>query len=248
MRAHADGCRRISVVVGGSQEEMALGRSSGKASCGSVVLKNANLVHSDRFGSTGTTIVSILLPDETLEALGVRPADLVDWQWMHDGPATLQALRLAIGLHQGDGALVEACLLELLDAFSTARLVADLAPARLQRIRDRLHDEPWSQPSLRRLAEAEGLHPVSLGRAFRREFGCTITQYRQRLRVAAVVRALLDSNRSLVDIALDQGFADASHMTRLVRRELGLPPRGLRNRMRKAPLDESSHSTWSVFI
>jgi AraC family transcriptional regulator len=250
MRPHADGCRRLSIVVEGHQEEMAGRRSSGLATCGSFVLKDADIIHSDRFGGAGTTVVSVQLPDAVVEALGLRPASLTPWGWVHDGPATLQAIRLAVAMQERDGSTVEECLLELLDGFSTRCHVAAPAPDRLRSIRDRLHDEPGVVPSVRRLADDVGLHPGSLGRAFRRTFGCTITQYRQRLRAAAVARALLDTNRPLVDIALDHGFADASHMTRILRRELGVPPRSLRQRMRPAvePVGNSSRATWSVVI
>lgn len=246
---HADGCRRLSVLVSGDQEETARRRSE-PSGTGSVALKDPEFVHRNRFGTAGTTIVSVQLPDDAVEALGYPAQALEHWRWHHGGPASLIGLRLAAGLRRCDSATVEECLLELLQAFTAGRRpVPDLEPGRLGRIRDRLHDDPERTPSLRELAQEEGLHPVSLGRAFRRAFGCSITRYRQRIRAAAVARALLESDDSLVNVTLDHGFADLSHMTRVFRRELGSPPGAFRTQLGAAARGlEPFKTEWAVAI
>lgn len=74
------------------------------------------------------------------------------------------------------------------------------------------------------LAERAGVHPVHLARVFRRRHGCTLSEYRRRLRVERAREQLERSARDLSDIALSSGFADQSHFTRCFKEITGLPP------------------------
>jgi AraC-like DNA-binding protein len=220
------------------------------AAVGSVVLKDPELLHRNRFGDDGSVIVSVILPNAAVDALGYRASALHDWRWQHAGPAALSGLRLASALRRADGRAVEECLHDLLGGFlSHPPGAATPAPERLRRIRDRLHEEPDPPPSVRELAAAEGMHPVSLGRAFRRAFGCSITRYRQRVRAGLVARALAAGGEALAGIALDGGFSDQSHMNRVFRRELGVPP-GTYRRSFEPPAAglESFKTEWLVAI
>jgi AraC-like DNA-binding protein len=267
MRPHVDGCRRLSVLVAGEQEEWH-GLSYVQSGFGSVAIKAPEAVHSNIFGPAGTTMVSVYLTDAALREFGFDANAIVPWQWHDYGSADLTGLRLAAGLRRRNAALVEECLIELLGRFSSEELpegtraltpspvapsasgsAAVLAPARVRRVRDRLYDEPDAVPSIRRWAAEEGMHPFSLGRAFRRAFGVSITQYRQRVRVAAVARSLLNGGGALVDLALDHGFADSSHMSRVFRRHIGAPPGAFQASLRPAAGRFDSFKTeWIVEI
>ncbi len=251
MPSHVDGIRRLSILIFGEQNE-ARREKTEHAQVGSVALKDPELVHSNRFGNDGTTIVSVILPDEALDALGHRPSGLLPWQWRHGGPDSLIGLRLASALCRMDGPVVEDCLYVLLGRFASRSVeIVTPEPARLLRIRDRLNEEPGLAPSVRKLASEEGIHPVSLGRAFRRTFGCSITRYRQRARAFTVARELAADGEPLVGIAVDSGFSDQSHMSRVFRRELGVPPGAFRKSLHlHSPSTglESFKTEWSVTI
>ena len=74
--------------------------------------------------------------------------------------------------------------------------------------------QPWS---LSGVAQAVEIHPAHLGRAFRARFGCTVGEFVRHLRVLQVVRELRDSDKPIAQIALETGFADQSHCTRVFR-------------------------------
>jgi len=249
MRPHVDGHRRLSVLVRGAQREQRHRRVA-PASAGSVAIKDPELVHRNEFSRLGATIVSVLLPDDALDRLGHRPRALRPWAWRHDRSSALTGIRLATALRSGSAREIEECLHALLGEFATASdLEPRPAPHDLERVRERLHDDPASDPPLRELAAEVGMHPASLGRAFRRRYGCSITRYRQRLRALTVARALSDGDRPLTDLALDQGFADLSHMTRIFRREIGLSPGRFRRTMRPVgPEFESFKTQWTVRV
>jgi AraC family transcriptional regulator len=82
-----------------------------------------------------------------------------------------------------------------------------------------------------RLAEvADDLRkdPAYLARAFRRQMGCTMSQYRRRVWVRQAAHFLSSTEAPLSEVALKAGFADQSHLCRVFKAELGLTPRAYR--------------------
>ncbi len=77
--------------------------------------------------------------------------------------------------------------------------------------------------TLREIAREVGVHPVYLSRGFRASTGIGLADARRRARVGRAI-AFLASGRPPVDVALDCGFADQSHLTKAVRRVSGTTP------------------------
>jgi AraC family transcriptional regulator len=90
--------------------------------------------------------------------------------------------------------------------------------------REVLRDRTPQHPSLSELAELIGRHPTHVARAFRREYGVTVTEYARSLRLEwARTQIVLDA-APLARIAYEAGFADQSHFTRAFRRHTGVTP------------------------
>jgi AraC-like DNA-binding protein len=92
---------------------------------------------------------------------------------------------------------------------------------RIFRARELLAVEP--EVSLTRLAREAGLPPATFLRNFRKQFGCTPRVYATARRIAAAKHAL-KSGRPVADVALDFGFCDQGHFTRVFRRWTGATP------------------------
>ncbi|MFI6484614.1 helix-turn-helix transcriptional regulator [Nonomuraea sp. NPDC050663] len=86
--------------------------------------------------------------------------------------------------------------------------------------------DSWT--GLAELAAVIGSSPHHLSRVFRQVTGRTLTDYRNELRVRAVMEHLAEGSESLADLAARLGFVDHTHMTRTVRRYLGQTPSKLR--------------------
>lgn len=106
--------------------------------------------------------------------------------------------------------------------------------ARLERIRGYLHSALDAPVSLAHLADASGLHKDVLVRAFRRTYGVTPYRYHLLSRIDAARVALARGDRP-ADVALTLGFADQSHLTRVFRRVMGVPPGAYRRRLTAVP-------------
>lgn len=97
-------------------------------------------------------------------------------------------------------------------------------PLWLQTVRDRLHDECTSRLSLGELARDAGVHPVYLARAFRKRFGCSVTEYLHARRIDLAVGALASGEEEIGRLALRLGYYDHAHFSRVFARAIGIPP------------------------
>jgi len=131
-------------------------------------------------------------------------------------PLCIQALMFEIG----------ACLIRRREAASAHD------PAWLSRIRSRIDDSYREKLSLSELARDAGVHSVHLARTFREHYGVTVGQYLRRRRIEAAAQALRAGKASLVDIALDAGFASQAHFCTAFRRQLGCTPGQYRRALR----------------
>jgi AraC-like DNA-binding protein len=113
----------------------------------------------------------------------------------------------------------------------TTDLIARLLPPPTRRrppsravedVRLALNTDPRS--SLDELAELAGCSRWHLSRTFHEVTGVTINTYRLRLRARAVLAELGVSPAALAELAVRAGFADQAHLSRTLRRELGMTP------------------------
>jgi len=79
------------------------------------------------------------------------------------------------------------------------------------------------------LAEQSGLTPQQLTRFTKRIFAITPSQLITRSRIAAASRMLLDSDKTVAEIAVACGFYDHSAFTRSFRNATGVTPSAFRN-------------------
>jgi len=97
-------------------------------------------------------------------------------------------------------------------------------PAWLLRVREMLREDPTSRPTLLDLSRSIGRHPVQISRQFHQHFGCTISEYTRRVRIARAQSLLACPDLEVSEIALACGFCDQSHFTSTFRRLTGTSP------------------------
>jgi AraC-like DNA-binding protein len=106
------------------------------------------------------------------------------------------------------------------------------ATARARRVladgaREALAADP--ERSLPDLARTLAVSPHHLSRIFRTATGHTISRHRMRLRTRAALERLGAGERELARLSADLGFADQSHLCRVLRSETGSIPSALRS-------------------
>jgi len=218
--SHARGS--VSLVLGGSLEEW-VGRVEMRAGIGHVVVKSPGVVHRNRFGSAGATLISIA---DIPKALFRGPG----WRWFEGATLVRGATRAAVALRNGDphGAAQEA-MWEVLAAAGAVAPPPDETgvPLWLSRLRDEVAGAA-ARPSVTVLAGRAGVHPVYLTRLFRKCYGRSISGFVRKLRAERAADLLARTDLSVSAIAAELDFADQSHLCRTFRAEIGVAPSAYR--------------------
>ena len=105
-----------------------------------------------------------------------------------------------------------------------SRRTPSAGPAWLASIDDLLHASFRDPPSLTAMAASAGVHPVHLARAYRKHRRQTIGERIRELRLECACRLLATTRDPIAEIAHGAGYADQSHLARLMRRRLGVSP------------------------
>ena len=191
-----------------------------------IMFRPQGVPHQDEIGPQGVKFFEIeILPEwqRQLEGLENPCEDF------GGGPLLWLAMKLFRETRGAcDGLSVESLLAELLGAVSDSRALAKDAPSWLARVKDKLESEFCERLTLDELSQEADVHPVHLSRMFRRFRREGIGEFVHRLRVRAACEQMLKPEASLTEIALEKGFADQSHFTRVFRRVTGMSPAAFR--------------------
>lgn len=237
LASHVHERASLAVMLEGSFDLGITGRS---LSCepGSAVVEPAVERHSNSLGTVGARVVAVQPDPAVLARLGPCGELFDAVRHASRSPVLGMAWRIARELECRDPVTplaVEALVLETLAlALRHDRLErrAGLAPRWLLEARDWLHDQCLDPPDVATLARVAGVHPDYLARAFRVWFGVPMGEYVRGLRLDWAAARLAGSATPIVEIALDAGFADQSHFTRVFRRHTGLTPATYRSVVR----------------
>lgn len=194
-------------------------------------------------GDGGDVTTSITVSDQLLADITGGDDRLRDRPVPIDRQA-YRALRALVAVAGRDDAWVEraiglfAGLLEA-DRPSVAVGFEASRPPSHRRIVDAAREALLRNPtlSLPDLARLVGSSPHHLSRVFHRETGMTISGYRLSIRVREALARVSAGEDNLARLACELGFADHSHLTRMLVREIGETPTAIRARI--ASLDPS---------
>ena len=180
------------------------------------VFNPSGVQHATLIGPAGASFFTIELREGHVKQLGVRMPGETKFD-RGAGAMLWPGLRLysAFKARTAEPLVVESYILELLGAIAGFASAETQAPGWLGRIKERMNEEFREGIRMRDLADEAGVHPVHLARTFRRIEGLTPGEYLQRLRVRAACHRLREMEYPLVTIAMECGFADQSHFTRV---------------------------------
>lgn len=105
-----------------------------------------------------------------------------------------------------------------------------LGDRRVQRAIDFIEAHFTTDLSIRDIATAAGISPSQLTTAFQRALGQSPYAYVISRRLERATELLRQSDLSIAHVALEAGFCDQAHLTRLCRARLGKTPRQIRQR------------------
>jgi AraC family transcriptional regulator len=225
----------VAIILHGSFDGL-MRSSSHPCPPASALTEPAGEPHGNLFERAGAAVLTVQ-PDpgrhELLEPFG-RVLDEVGH--IRDLGVAALARRAAGELRDPDTVTpfaVEGLVLELLALMARLRDVREARASRqppswLSQARDLMHDRYPERLRVADLAEAVGVHPVHLARAFRRHYGAPVGAYQRGLRLSWAAGRLADGDEEIAQIALRAGFFDQSHLTRAFKRQFGFTPAAYR--------------------
>lgn len=231
--AHAHDEPLAFLLLDGGMTEIR-GRQRIPCGAGTLIYHPSEEPHAHRFHEAGGRCLVMQFRSrwtERLEALGLTLAD---------APLDLRRSRagwLAGEIHRElrsqDGAAdlaIEGFALAMLGEIARAktRQERSVRPAWLIRTIELLHDRLHESVTMAEIAAAVGVHPVHLSRTFSEHYGCTMGDYLRRIRVERARADLVRTDKPLTAIALDAGFADQAHFSRVFKALVGQTPGSFR--------------------
>lgn len=200
-----------------------------------LIFNPAGTTHRDSFVLPNGRFLAVSISDESFRIATDGITLLSTATAFTSGDAIATALRLTKqcagpGIHSF--AMMEGLCWELLSNTTVTPLWPKRnLPSWLRNARELLHDQCADSPLMTEMAQQLGVHPVYFARAFRRVFRCTPAEYRMRCRLRKAMDLLRKAQLPLSDIALDVGFFDQSHFTRVFREHFGISPHAYRKRL-----------------
>lgn len=183
--------------------------------------------HFSEVGPGGLRGLNVDITSDWLAAHQIDRRDLATYRHGCDPGLTVSLMRLGLRVHYGVDSNMDwnAAEEHLVNFISPAMNTRDGGkPVWLARLLRHIRECPLESLQLRLLAADLKLHPVYLARAFRAQFGCSISDYVRRARVLDACRRCLDASIATGEAAHAAGFSDQSHFCRHFRREFGLRP------------------------
>ena len=234
---HAHDAALITLVLSGDSTEENRGRSR-NLDAQTLLFTPAYEMHGHLFRNAGRWL-NMQVSDSWLTRVAAGSAPLPAMtQLVKNHTAVAWATRIRTELRQHDAVsqlAIEGALLLLLSDLSRVEKNAELTrPRWLVVVEDAIEASVAAPPSVEALAAMAGVHASHLLRTFRRYNGSTIANYVRKRRIERARTEIGEAKRPLSSIAVDAGFADQSHFTRVFRQTYGETPgqyaRSLRGR------------------
>lgn len=195
-------------------------------------LQPAGVSHSNRIGNTGLRSVMILFNDRFAARLGIKSAHLKTYAFLKQCVAVRMGTYLYEKILSDRVSKDEFCAIaqDLLRNIVRQRDVETASKPNWLKIFEMSRPSAnWALDSVETLARKAKRHPDYFSRCFKEHFGETYCNFRSRNRVCHAARMLTSTTGSPAEIAIDCGFSDQSHMTRMFMVHIGMPPARLRD-------------------
>lgn len=136
-------------------------------------------------------------------------------------------LKIYHELYLNDSYSSESIFFSLLALFAK-KGQSSLKPSWLNNLKEILEDR-WNEfVLLDELAKQINVHPVTISKYFRKYFHCTLSDYMRKIKIEKAVYLLMNTRKSITEIAFLCGFSDQSHFIRVFKAYVGFNPKRFR--------------------
>jgi len=219
------------VISGGYIEHFRL--RSFECSRERVLFRAAGELHYDRISEQGAHCLIVEFPQEWHRQLAEAGMNASTARQFNQSSDFVAKYRRELAMNDAATPLaIHALTLDLICNVVREQKSIARPPIWLARLRDRLDAECTEKIGLAELARESGHHPAHVARIFRRHYGRSIGEYIRKCRVNYAC-AQLRAGQPLSTVALNSGFSDQAHFSRVFRAIVGMTPSEYRALFRK---------------
>jgi AraC family transcriptional regulator len=204
----------------------------------SVTFRTADEPHEALLHDAAARVFVVEISPRWIETLRADSLSLKGAYEFCGGAAPRLCARLNREFHKTDTAAklaIEGLAIELLaDASRQPTAKVQTPPPWLKQAREMIIEHFPETLQLTQIAAAVGVHPVYLATAFREKFGVTIGEFVRKLRIEHACDELVKGDLPLAAIALQAGFVDQSHFSKLFKLYAGTTPAKYRKQFRRS--------------
>jgi AraC family transcriptional regulator len=201
--------------------------------------------HSNRGGSAGARVFVVQPDPRTSDVFAPFESLLRSVRYGRHGTIALDSRRVLCEIGSDDGLAplaIDSLVLGVL--ISAARLTSAAThhappPRWVRQAREYVHEHYRRSFRISDVATLVGVEPSRLAHVFRRYYGSSVGQYARAQRLGWALEQLEKSAAPIAKIAVAAGYCDQSHLTREVRRALGVGPAEYRRGLAARVLEDS---------
>jgi len=193
-----------------------------------LTFRGSGVAHEDVLHEADCRVFVLEIPQHWMERLRENSLILKNTLDFFGGTLPLLCSRLNREFHKTDsaaGLAIEGLALEMLAeaARQSSSIPLRTTPPWLNRAREMIVNHFRETLTLSQIAAQVGVHPVHLATTFRQKYGVTIGECVRKLRVEHAC-AELRGTLPLAVIALEAGFVDQSHFSKVFKSHVGTTP------------------------
>ncbi|WP_375561997.1 helix-turn-helix transcriptional regulator [Bernardetia sp. OM2101] len=205
MPLHSHDFLTISLLLNGKIAEKTSQNQTHQAGAGHVSIKPPQIIHSDSFAED-SSLLSLKVYDWEYYGL-----DFKEWSWIAEH--TFIPYFLAIIQQRNKKESIKQ-LKKILSICLQQKNKSTQIPTWVSEIAINIHKNPEKKIIITEIAQNAKKHPFHVGRFFKKFYGMDIKTYQQHLRIQHSLAQAVEQNKSLTEIAYQNGFADQSHFCR----------------------------------
>jgi AraC-like DNA-binding protein len=202
--------------------------SKTKINClqGDIIIHPQHLEHSNVFDDKGGTCFNIELADglqKEIHELKMDRFKMFDSRYAQLRTTVHKMYKEFKSYDEFSSTIIEGLLLETI-GYSARETHSHLSPYWLKKAQEIIQDSKYSMISLSFIAGQLKISPAHLAREFKKATGTTIGEYIQNIKIQQACERL-KKNASILDVVIEFGYSDQSHITRSFKKLMGVTPK-----------------------
>ena len=188
---------------------------------GTILYRRADYEHSNVFNTNSNSCLNLELRNSDLFA-SINNIQLPTNEFEKQISISVSKLLVSINQNEDKDIIDLKCYETITDYFECNKVKGKLKW--INNVIDYINDNPTENISLHKFAQEFQLHPNYIVRKFKEKTGYKLSEYLEKIRVENTIQEIVNSEDTLRNISLDNGYFDQSHFNKVFKKQLSITP------------------------